>query len=129
MFMTIATFRTSLRSVARVNNFVANPFLFCLVQNKGKKLVETPRVQGVSLPLPKRNPLTNAAQILKGNRFALCLGGLHNALGYNMVGVGSEPGLFTVALSEKSFSRLRTFGLKFSSEFQVSIPDVLNSFT
>jgi len=126
MFIDATTYRTGAGGISWGNQAYENTGEFRLVFDKLPQLVESPRVMLSPLAMANHDSVSDTAQVFKSDTpsSVFCLG--NNTLADNMINVGSKAPLFFATLLEKSFRRLRIFGLKFSSKFGMSLSQPVN---
>jgi hypothetical protein len=126
-FIDMAALRAGTRGIARVNQFDQHPRQFGFVFDKGAQLKECPRGMLPPLATPNRYPVPDTAQILERDTatgvFSLCDNPLRDAV----IFVRGEALFLLGALSEKTLARLRSLGLKFSTEFGMAFPEPVYS--
>jgi len=120
--MLIATARTGLRGVPRVNLDDGNTPCLCFVLHKRVQLRKRPAMQAsfvahVLVLFTSSHPggLSDVGQILKNDGSA-CRGSGHNPFTEDMIVVSALPKPFLVQLLEVLLRRTSAFGLQFSLE-------------
>ena len=128
-FRDIATSRTGLRSVSRVNsnNFDAGKFGFIL--NLCSQVCEVPGMLLSPLAFSNPYPVMNSLQVFKGEPATGALSLFNNILGDYVVYILSKAGFFAFAFLHQAFGRLCSFALQFLSKFRLSLPVIVNLIT
>ena len=125
-FRNETTYRTGAGGISWVNQAYENTGEFRLVFDKLPQLVESPGVMLSPLTFTNRDAVSYSLEVFQGNAPTAVFGLRNNTLGNHVVDVGSKASLFFTALLEKSFRRLRIFGLKFGSKFGMSLSQPVN---
>lgn len=120
------TDRASLGCVPGVNKSHQYPGELCLVFDKLSELVESPRVVLSPLAMSNHYSVSDTTQIFKSDTSASVFSLCNNPLTNHVIDVSSKPHLFTRTLYEKSPGCLRSFGLKFATEFRVAFSQTVD---
>ena len=128
-FGNMATSRTSLAGIGRVNSNHGDAAQLSLVLDIGAELCELPIMQVSTLAATGLNTFTKVLEVFKGDRRTIALRRLDNALGYAMIPVFLKLCLFPANLLQLAFSRIRSFLLKILSTVVKYLDILLNTFT
>lgn len=94
-----------------------------LVGHERTKLSEAPRMQGPTLCLPNRYPVTDAVEVFDGDAAPGALGTGHQSFADAVVRVTSEAALLAPPLAKQSLRGLGSLGLELSSQACVAMPE------
>ena len=121
MFIDTTAYRTGLRGMPGVNQFDPDPGQPCFIFDKAPQLAECPGVLLPPLALPNRDSGSNALQILKSNSSSSVFSLRNNTLRDCVIDICSKASFLSGTLLKKPFGLFRTFTLKFSLEFGMTL--------
>jgi len=112
--------------VAWVNEFDQHTRKLSLVFDKLPELVERPGVVLPPLALANRDAVSYPLEVFKGDTSTAVFSLRNNTLGNHVIDMGSKASLLTRTLLKKSFRCLRIFGLKFTSQLGMALPQPID---
>src|SRR5258708_8369179 len=127
MFVDTTTCRAGARCVPRVNVDHFYPVESRLVQYLLLKTVKCPAMQGGSLRLPNRYPVTDTAQVFQGDPALSVLSLNQDAFTDAMVRVVGEALLLACKLAQTALGRLGAFDLQLASQVSMPMADVIDA--
>lgn len=108
--------------MSRINEHHEYPSQPCFVLYKVSELGKRPRVLLSPLASMNRDSRTDALKVFQGNTPSSVFSLRNNTLTDNMIDMSGKISLFARAVFQKALRCLRVFGLKFSSELGMALP-------